>query len=482
MARPAWLARLARRPWLLPSCLTLAITLFQVDRAQLWRDELATWSAATRPVPDLVRLVGNVDAVSGPYYLLMHAWIRMAGDSVIGLRLPSVLAMTAAAGLTAVLGARLFGPRTGVIAGLLFAVVPSTSRYGQEARSYALVTLLAVGATLLLVRALERPRWSRWAGYGAAIAGLGLAHLVAVTLVAGHAVAVALARRRGEPHPMRWLMSCAAAGAGLVPLVVLGRGQQADQLDWVSPPGLAAVAGLPGGLTQAAAVGGVVAGLAAVGAASTGRWGVALAACLLLPPAVLLVAGTAMPVWVPRYLVFTVPFGCVLAAAAVAAVRPRAWVAGLAVVALAAVLGVPAQAGLRTTHEWPRSAPVDYRAAVRLITSHDRRGDGIVFSPRDGGGKFLDTALAYYARGDRPRDVLVRRDPVRRAGLWAEECDRPERCLAGTARVWLLVAGERGDPLRALPGPKAAALSHGFRVERTWRVPGLSVAVLSRTP
>jgi mannosyltransferase len=301
---------------------------------------------------------------------------------------------------------------------------------------------------------------------------------VAVTLVAGHAVAVALARTRGDPHPLRWLVTCTAAGAGLVPLLVLGRGQQVDQLDWVPSPGLGAVAGLPGGITQAAAVGGLLAGLAAMGTVSTGRRGVALAACLLLPAGALLVGGLATPLWVPRYLVFTVPFGCVLAAAAVTSVRPRA---GIAVVAVAAVLGAPAQAALRSTHEWPRSAPLDYRAAVRLITSNDRPGDGIVFSRREGGGKFLDTALAYYARADRPRDVLARRDPVSRAGLWAEECDRPDRCLAGTTRVWLMAAGERADPLRGLPGPTAAALRDGFHVDRTWLVPGLTVAVLSRT-
>ena len=105
-----------------------------------------------------------------------------------------------------------------------------------------------------------------------------------------------------------------------------------------------------------------------------------------------------------------------LAADAVAAVEPRA---GIAVVALTAVLGGPAQADLRNTHEWPRSAPIDYRAAVRLITSNDRPGDGIVFARPDGGGKFLDTALAYYARGERPRDVLAQQDPVSRASLWA---------------------------------------------------------------
>lgn len=468
---------LVRRPWLWPAALTLALTLLQADRAQLWRDELATWSAATRPPVELLRMLSNVDIVSGPYYLLMSGWIRVFGDSEGALRLPSALTMTAAAGLTAMLGARIFDARVGMTAGLLFALVPSTSRYGQEARSYALATLLAVGATLLLLRALERPTWTRWTGYALAVVGLGLAHLVAVTLVGAHAVAVGLVWHRGDRRPVGWLAACGGAAIALVPLAVFSRGQQAQQLSWVPSPSFSAVADLPGGITQAASVGGLLAGLAAAAAAYTGRRGAMLAACLLVPSGALLAASVVGPLWVPRYLVFTVPFGCLLAAVTLAATGPRTTIL---VTALVAVLGAPAQASLRRTHE-PGSSEVDYRAAVGVVVANDRPGDAIAYSGRGGESKMLETAMAYVARGDRPQDVLAVRDPVRSAGLEADECAEPARCLAGTARIWLLVPGQRADPLRGLPAAKAAALRDAFRVDRTWTFPGLTVALLTRT-
>ncbi|MBM0279629.1 glycosyltransferase family 39 protein, partial [Micromonospora tarensis] len=148
---------LRRTPvWLLPALLTLTVTVTGLGSAQLWRDELATWSAATRSPADLARLAGTIDAATGPYYLLMHGWTTVAGDSTMALRLPAVLAMTVAAGLLAVLGGRLVSRRGGLFAGLLFAVLPGTSRYGQEARPYALATMLAILATVLLVTALRR--------------------------------------------------------------------------------------------------------------------------------------------------------------------------------------------------------------------------------------------------------------------------------------------------------------------------------------
>ena len=118
---------------------------------------------------------------------------------MVALRLPSVLAMAGAAGLTAVLGRRLFGAPAGLLAGLLFAVLPGTSRYAQEARPYALVTLFAVLAMVLLVRALDRPGRLRGSFYAAAVAGLGLAHLLALSLLAAHAVVVLTTRAAGGP-------------------------------------------------------------------------------------------------------------------------------------------------------------------------------------------------------------------------------------------------------------------------------------------
>ncbi|MEU7573907.1 glycosyltransferase family 39 protein [Micromonospora sp. NPDC049240] len=634
--RPGWPV------WAVPGPVTLAITLVGLGHAQPWRDELATWSAATRPLPDLARLTRTIDAATGPYYLLMHGWTALAGTSPAALRLPSALAMAATAALTARLGARLAGDRAGLLAGLLFAVLPATSRYGQEARPYALATLLAVLATLLLVDALCRPSRRRWAGYAVAVAALGLLHLIALTLLAAHAVAVLLTAARGptaaglgpppqsrreildapppsrghprrsthagdrpwvEPHgchgapqtpmafhppatstvsgtrwvsrqpvsgeheappgapgvepwqvagavPVRtgcapaprqrvfawWLLALVPAVVLVAPLALAARGQRGRQLDWVDPARLPDLVSLPGGLAQSGVVGGFLLGLAALGVVRLGRRALLPGAAALLPVLLLFTAGTLVPLWVTRYLLFIVPFGCLLAGAALAAATPagsRPAVAGplgsappetappraalaetgqpgaappetapggtrsggtrpggaapaktglgaaLAVIVLAGLLGLPDQAALRRTHEWPRSAPVDYAGAAGIVAAGARPGDAIVYSPRDG-WLFPDLGLAYHLGSRLPRDVLVVRDQRADASLWATECGDPARCLAGVDRVWLVVTGRRADPLAAVPGAKGEALRDGFTVRQVWPRPGLTVALLAR--
>ncbi len=503
--------------WLLPAGLTLLVTLAGLDSAQPWRDELATWSAATRPAADLFRLTGTIDAAAAPYYLLVHAWTAVAGDSVAALRLPSALAMAVAAGLTATLGRRLWDARVGTLAGLLFAVLPSTSRYGQEARPYALATALAVLSTLLLVDSLHRPGTRRWAGYAVTTAALGLTHLVALTLLAAHAVAVLTATPRTaspgttappaadpassdrastpDPGPRApgdlgagggrrrfrrrvawgWVAALVPVFAAVTPLALRARGQRARQLDWVDAARPGDLAALPGGVVQSGVVGGLLVGLAALGTVRAGRRALLPASCVLLPVLLLFVAGSVVPLWVPRYLVFVVPFGCLLAGAALRTVRAPG---ALAVVALAGLLGLPDQAALRRTHEWPRSATVDYAGAARIVADDLRPDDTVVYSPRES-WLFLDLGLRYHLGERTPRDVLAVADPQRRGDLWATECDRPTECLAGVDRVWLVVAGGPDDPLAAVPGTKGDALRSGYTVTRVWPRPGLTVALLT---
>ncbi|GAB3954308.1 hypothetical protein GCM10027614_61190 [Micromonospora vulcania] len=463
--------------WLAPALLTLAITGFGLGSAQLWRDELATWSAATRSPGDLARLAGTIDAATGPYYLLMHGWLALVGDSTVALRAPAALAMTVAAGLVAVLGARLVDDRTGRYAGLLFAVLPGTSRYGQEARPYALATMFAVLATLLLVLALRRPSWPRWAGYAVAVAALGLTHLIALTLLAAHALIVLAVWWRGlaaagvagptaatdggtgpERRVWRWLVALLPGVLLVGPLLLQARTQRSRQLDWVDPARLDDLTALPGGVAQSSVVGGLLVGLAALGAARLGRRGLLPGCAVLLPVLLLFLAGTVVPLWVPRYLVFVVPFACLLAGAALAGVTAPA---ALAVVVLAGLLGLPDQAALRRTHEWPRSAAVDYAGAARVIADGQRPGDTIVYSPRRS-WLFLDLGIEYHL-SDPPRDVLVTEDEARRGDLWAAECPRPTQCLADTQRVWLVVAGRHTDPLAAVPSAKGTRCARPSR-------------------
>src|SRR5580704_11601584 len=91
-------------------------------------------------------------------------------------------------------------PPAGLFAGLIFAALPEISWYGQDARSFAMVTALATTATYLLVRVLgaggSRRGWL--SAYGLALTCLGLVNIFGLTLIPAHGLTVALSLRRAK--------------------------------------------------------------------------------------------------------------------------------------------------------------------------------------------------------------------------------------------------------------------------------------------
>ncbi|WP_327350296.1 glycosyltransferase family 39 protein [Streptomyces sp. NBC_01304] len=207
-----------------PPVAGLVTGLWGITGPSTWTDEIVTMDVARRSWPQLVEMLGHVDAVHGLHYVLMYLVGQVAGVSEFTMRLPSALAMAVAAAGLSWLGRQLGGPRLGLYAGLILAVMPTASRYAQEARSFAFVMAVAVLATGTLVKALSGSR--RWAtGYAVLIALLGWFNVIGLLLVAAHLVTVAL-RRPGRRVVIRLLLAQTAGIAAVVPLLVIGFAQR----------------------------------------------------------------------------------------------------------------------------------------------------------------------------------------------------------------------------------------------------------------
>jgi mannosyltransferase len=138
---PAWVA-------IIPALITLAVTIYQIQRPSLWRDEGATLIAVHRSLPQLLHMLGHTDVVNGAYYTVMWFVTRTAGTSALALRFPSAVGMAVAAGVTAALGRRLVSARAGLAAGLVFAAPPVRGWLAASAAAVAVaspVIVISVG-------------------------------------------------------------------------------------------------------------------------------------------------------------------------------------------------------------------------------------------------------------------------------------------------------------------------------------------------
>jgi mannosyltransferase len=466
-AGPAWMIGI-------PPLVTFVIMLWGIGGASYWRDEAATLSAAQRPLGNLLRMLGNIDAVHGAYYVLIWVMVQLFGTGELATRFPSAVAMAAAAAAVAAIGRRLISPRAGLASGLVFAVLPEVSLYGQDARSYAIVVALATLASYLLVRAMDaadpgqRRRWLAW--YAVCLGALGIANIFGLLLVPAHAVTVALRLLRARdpeaaaaerPLALGWL---AAAAAGVVlasPLLVFGYIQKGAQ-SWLSSPTLGSVKELrdlvgPATMADAAALA-VAAGIVVAAIAGRERlraaWpGSVPALCLpwlILPPAILLAGSLITPLYTLRYVLLCLPAIALLVGAALSALG---WVAGTAALVVIAVLGLPAQRAVRG----PDGHGDNVRQADKIVAANRRPGDAVLEFKAEN----FAQAYPYGIRDLIP--VAQARSPIQSATLIGTFLPDPvvRQRLTRVSRVWVIEYGH-ATPLVILNGLH-------FQLVRAWR-------------
>lgn len=470
------------------------MSLAGAGRPSFWYDEAATISASySRPLPALWQMLGDVDAVHGLYYVLMHGWFTVVPATEFWSRVPSGLAVGAAAAGLVVLGRQLSSRGVGLAAGVVCAILPRATWAGIEARPYALTMALAVWLGVVLVWAADRETRWRWAGYGALLAVSILFDVYLALLVLAHAVFVLVFRRRRAVVP-GFVIASGVGVAVTAPFVRVVAGQ-AQQISWITPIGTrtfedVAVQQYFDRNPYFAVLSAVVV-LAAVGVwvvmrrPNAGeRETVVLAVAWLVIPTALIVAYSAVrePLYTPRYLCFTAPAMALLLGVCIMAVARSAWVAAAVVVVFALVAAPTFIAVQRGPYA---KYGMDYSQVADLIGAKAAAGDCLLVN---------DTVTFHPA----PMRPLMAARPDAYLGLvdvslWQRAVDRrdvfdtnliPEASvgpLEHCSVVWIITQADPGAPeheegVAIPPGPlfggtRAFAVSHdmGFRLVERWQ-------------
>ena len=162
--------RLTRSLLLFLILIAFARLAFRLDAKSLWWDESLSlqraesgWSALIAGhigLTDGSNIIPTLDQHPFAFFALLGVLIRIAGSSEFVLRFPSVMAATLLVPMCWTLARCLVRQRalpatTPMVAALLAAINPFYLWYGQEARMYTLVALLALCSTYLLLRWAE---------------------------------------------------------------------------------------------------------------------------------------------------------------------------------------------------------------------------------------------------------------------------------------------------------------------------------------
>ncbi len=118
-----------------------------------WIDEVMTARRSGWGFMEVMRSIGERDHLP-LYYVLMMGWGRLFGTSEVGLRSFSVLVGALSMIPMYLIGRRL-SFRAGIIAGSIACVLPVQVYFGQEAKMYAMIILLASVSFLALLEHID---------------------------------------------------------------------------------------------------------------------------------------------------------------------------------------------------------------------------------------------------------------------------------------------------------------------------------------
>jgi mannosyltransferase len=476
------------RYWVVPPLVALAIQLWGIWEPAYSRDETATLSATDRPFGALVHMLHNVDVVHGTYYSIIWLVVRVAGTGEFATRLPSAIAMAVTAAVVYGLGRRLVSPRAGLAAGLVFAVIPQVSYWGQTARPYALETALAALASYVLVRAMQAAasgeKTYRWliAGYGACLTALGYVQFLGLLLVVAHLVPVARTWQRhradgnGRGLALGWAVAVLASFVISSPVIAAGIAQRGFGKSPVNIEFIKSLLGLIGSPSMAEIAGlAVLCSIAVSGFRGRARlradWpGDMIALCvpwLILPPVICILESHGTPLYF-RYLMFCAPAAALLLGAGLAALG---WTAGAAVLLIFAALAWPSMLRVRGPDG---HGGADIVAADQVIARDRRPGDVLMYGSIN---EPIEMARSYGMR--QLRNIEVGESAIASGTLGGAHASRRVilRRAEAAHRIWLVQVSVGGQlTTTGSPLPKGVH----FRKARTWKFDTLVLTLYVR--
>jgi mannosyltransferase len=147
-------------PWAL-AFITLAgggLRFLLLGTKGMWLDETFSVWLASHSVGDMLQWLVKIDQHPPLYYLLLHSWIALVGDTPYYVRLLSVLFGASTIPVIYLIGKRMSGALVGLTAAMLLAFSTFHIYYAQETRMYTLLTFNTAVAIYALVRLLTDPR------------------------------------------------------------------------------------------------------------------------------------------------------------------------------------------------------------------------------------------------------------------------------------------------------------------------------------
>ncbi|MDO8669981.1 MAG: glycosyltransferase family 39 protein [Dehalococcoidia bacterium] len=447
-----------REEWLLPALLyglvlfAFAMRVSNLDYQSFWRDEVDAVLFARESLPSLLAKFASVGENGPMYFLVLHYWIGLVGDSEFSVRFFSLVFGVITVPLIFAVGNLIVGRWTGVTAAVIATLSPYHIWYSQEAKMYSLLAALTLLSVYLFLKALHSGRPIIWILYIVATSVALYVHFFAALVLLGEgAIFVAnfglyRSRLRGVLISVAFLtLPYVPLAAWQIPMLVtpppspyelLSLPEMATTLLSVfsvgEGSGNAAVLTLFIFLLLCAAI------LGRGEASPCSRRPIANVFLFMLAPlAGFYVVSLRYPLFTERYLIIVLFAFQILLGAGLLAIGRRSKMLFVACATLIAVVS-----WMDVYHFQHTPVKADFRAAVRYFEANAGESDAIMAVM-----PYMRRSFDYYHRGS----YQWVDPPYANQGVTGDEVSRAlKEAVGGIGRLWLFVAEEDFWDNRAL--------------------------------
>lgn len=346
-----------------------------------WLDEILSINFTDGSPADTYRSLAR-DLHPPGYFLIFYVWQRLFPVSEYSMRLLSLLISLPTLPLLYALVSRVWTREAAIWSCVFLALSPFHAEFVAQARMYSGLEMLAVLSTLLLLAAEERPESGRAAtGYAASIIACVYFHYFGFFVLASQMLYLLL---RGRVAWRRWIALYAIVAVALLPLALLiPRQLAAGTYEWIqrSKVGGSSAWLIPKTFAYfllgewhnpesiffimllTALIGPcLAAGLWATLRQKSGRLprAAVLPIMLIVPILLAITLSQIKPMFIPRYMIETLPFFFALFGVSLSLVRRRA----LRICAAAALIVQLSTGLVFAWHDLPRN---DWKHAVKAF-------------------------------------------------------------------------------------------------------------------
>ena len=225
--------------------LGLFLRVYGLGSENIWFDEAGSAYYAKQNTGQLIEAVSKIDCTPPLYYVILHYWTGMFGDSEFSLRFPSVLFSLFSIYILYKIGILLFNKNVGLLSSLIISISGFHIYYAQEARSYSLLVLLTLLSFYFFIKMLKNKNSSFSICYAATSILLLYTHIYGVFILIAQNVYIftvfLISPKSSKLKINKWILLQSILFISYIPWIFLGLIKQVSTVNhfhWYDAPGI----------------------------------------------------------------------------------------------------------------------------------------------------------------------------------------------------------------------------------------------------